>query len=209
MIKIHNGQDYNADPVYEKQVILEIDVDAVTLATGATSAAAVAAGGSLADDTYYYAVSAIKLGRETAVGGEVNATTSGANNSVKITITPVAYAEKYRIYKGIASGVYNTYFETTGLIFVDNGQREFSFGTNKVNISASEQIASIRKDEIKNVYSTWIAANGISPERAILHIECSEECKYSLDLSQISNQPTWTTTEAGLLQAVKDVLSWV
>ena len=207
MINIKNGAD--VDAVYDKHILIQPIQTDVSLASAPTGqSAALVAGGSLTDDTYYYKVSAVKFGVETDLSAEVNATTSGANNSIKISWTPVTYAEKYYIYKSLASGEYHEAFEVqSGSNFVDDGNREIFLKEPPVAVTHTNVYSSIRKDLIENVIGDFIAANEFQPARAIVTIEA--ECEYRFDLSEISNQPTWVTTEAGVDVAVKDILGWI
>lgn len=70
-------------------------------------------GGTLAADTYYYVVTAIKTTNETGpvvgetvVSNEQEVTTTGATSSVKITWRAIAGAEGYKIYRTTTSGDY-------------------------------------------------------------------------------------------------------
>lgn len=74
-----------------------------TAAPASPSAAAVS-GGSLADGTYYYRVASITLYGEQVAAAEVNATTSGTHNTVRISWTADTNAKLYAIYKGATTG---------------------------------------------------------------------------------------------------------
>ena len=78
------------------------------------------AGGSLADGTYYYRVTALDGTGETVGSAEVNATTSGTDNSVSISWSAVTGAAKYRVY-GRSSGAQDQYWETTSTSLIDDG----------------------------------------------------------------------------------------
>ena len=92
----------------------------VEMAVPTGVSAAAAAGGSLADGTYYYRVTALDGVGETIGSAEVNATTSGTDNSVTISWTAVTGAAKYRVY-GRASGAQDQYWETTSTSYTDDG----------------------------------------------------------------------------------------
>lgn len=207
MINIYNGSEYEV--VNDKHIIIEPIQTDVALATAPSGETATAvAGGSLADDTYYYKVSAVVNDVETDLSGEVDATTSGTDNSVTIAWSPVAYATRYYIYKSIVSGSYNQAFSVDGgQNFTDNGAREIFQKTPPVAITHSSNPSSIRKDLIENVFGIWNAGNDITPQQALLVIEA--ECVYKFEISEVANQATWLATEAGLDQAVKDVISWI
>jgi len=90
-------------------------------APSGVSASAVA-GGTLADGTYYYKVTALDNIGETKGSSEVSATTSSAagNQSVKVSWTSTPGASKYRVY-GRATGAQDRYWETTSTSLTDNG----------------------------------------------------------------------------------------
>lgn len=91
-------------------VTLRDDTTAVPL-TPTTPVAVVAAGGSLADATYYFKVVGVdKYGEFTLPSTEVSATTATTNNSVYVTWDVMANASSYRVFFGTASGVLPKYF---------------------------------------------------------------------------------------------------
>lgn len=82
-------------------------------------------GGSLAANTYYYNVVAIdNAGGESLINTEEAVTVDGVTQTeVILSWSDSARATKYRIYKGVATGVYTEYFEVTAdlLSFSDTG----------------------------------------------------------------------------------------
>ncbi|HEY4326390.1 MAG TPA: hypothetical protein VGN20_20570 [Mucilaginibacter sp.] len=92
-----------------------------TTAIPGTVAASVVASGALANGTYYAKVTAVDLFGETIGSTEVNATTSGTNNSVQITWASTVGAVKFRVYIGTAAGAESFYYETTALSFTYTG----------------------------------------------------------------------------------------
>lgn len=76
--------------------------------TGSTVTATKIAGGSLADNTYFYKVSAVLRSGETLPCTEVNATTETTNNSVKLVWSAPAVANSVRLYKIYRSTTTNT-----------------------------------------------------------------------------------------------------
>lgn len=69
--------------------------------------ATAAAGGSLADDTYYYRIASVTRYGEQLVGGEDSATTATTNNSVALSWTADSNAVLYKIYRGTTAGADN------------------------------------------------------------------------------------------------------
>src|SRR3990167_8617541 len=67
-------------------------------------------GGTLVDDTYYYVVTAFNQTGESSKSAEVNATTSGTDNTVTIAWSALIGATSYRVYQGTVSGTYTQYF---------------------------------------------------------------------------------------------------
>jgi hypothetical protein len=82
-----------------------------------TPSASLAAGGTLADDTWYYRVTSVDDVGETTGCTEVNATTSGSNNSVLLNWDDMTGATSYRVYRSTTSSVY-TSASDSGLHFV-------------------------------------------------------------------------------------------
>jgi hypothetical protein len=73
-------------------------------------AKSVATGGTLAAGRYYYVVSAVLPGGETAPSNEVMAETTGATSSVVLNWQAVATATAYRVYRATASGLQAAYY---------------------------------------------------------------------------------------------------
>jgi hypothetical protein len=89
----------------------QIGVGFTVLATTITAATPSAAGGTLADGTYYYQVTALNGGNESAPSNEVFATvTGGGSGSVALTWTAVSGATGYRVYRGTAAGVESVFY---------------------------------------------------------------------------------------------------
>ena len=90
-------------------------------ATPSGVTATAAAGGSLANQTWYYKVTAVDALGETIGSTEASAATSGTNNSVNIAWSAAAGAVSYNVYRGAAAGAESIYFNTTALSFLDTG----------------------------------------------------------------------------------------
>jgi len=83
-----------------------------------TPAAVAAAGGSLADATYYAKIVAVdKYGEFSLPSTEVSATTATTNNSVTFTWDAMDNAVSYRIFFGTVSGTLPKYFEATAATY--------------------------------------------------------------------------------------------
>jgi hypothetical protein len=83
----------------------------------------VTSGGSLADDTYYYVVTAIDPYGEGKLSNETAETITGGGGAgkVNLTWTDIADATLYRVYRGTTSGSYTGYYETATNSFTDTG----------------------------------------------------------------------------------------
>lgn len=96
---------------------------------------------TLAADTYYYAVSYISQDDgESMVSDETSIVIDGiGSNIADISITPVASALEYRVYKGTVSGTYTEYFTvtTSSLSYSDDG----TAGTAGTPVSGSSAYA--------------------------------------------------------------------
>lgn len=80
-----------------------------------------ASGGTLAAGVHHYAVVAVNANGVTALGPNASATTTGTTGSVGGTFTAVSGAVSYRIYRGVAAGVYTDYITTNTNSFTDTG----------------------------------------------------------------------------------------
>lgn len=85
---------------------------AATTTSPAVTATA-AAGGSLADDEYFYRIASVTMYGEQLIGDEDSATTATTNNSVDLTWTADANAKLYKIYRGTTAGADNLDLLTT------------------------------------------------------------------------------------------------
>jgi hypothetical protein len=111
------------------------DREIVTTMTAPANPGAFAeAGGSLPDDTYYYKVSAIDEAGESIASSEVQATTSGTDNSVTVDWDTVSGAVRYKIYRSLVTGTYGTvsflvYVNAGTLSYTDTGAVTLTPGT--------------------------------------------------------------------------------
>jgi hypothetical protein len=105
---------------------------ALTLASGDNFATELAApstptlststsGGSLAANTYYYAVTASDGSGETVASPEASIATSGSASTVTVSWSAVPGASSYTVYRGTSSGAEGTSYTTTSTSFTDTG----------------------------------------------------------------------------------------
>lgn len=90
---------YGRAPIYETDFVVP---EGTT--TSPTVTATAAAGGSLADDEYFYRISSVTMYGEQVAGVEDSATTATTNNSVDLTWSADANAYLYMIWRGLATG---------------------------------------------------------------------------------------------------------
>lgn len=93
----------------------------VATATPSGVTATAAAGGGLANQAWYYKVTAIDAVGETVGSNEATATTSGSNNAVTVAWSAITGAVSYNVYRGPSASGENIFFNTTALSFTDNG----------------------------------------------------------------------------------------
>lgn len=89
-----------------------------TTATVATST------GTLADDDYFYVVTAVDAFGETTASNEIKATVTGASGAGKVTVNwgAVAGASSYNIYRGTVTGTWGLLTTgATGTSYADTG----------------------------------------------------------------------------------------
>lgn len=91
---------------YDGIPILETDFLATVSGstTSPTVTATKGAGGALADDEYFYAISSVTIYGEQVHGTENSATTETTNNTVNLTWTADAKAKSYMIWRGLTTG---------------------------------------------------------------------------------------------------------
>lgn len=97
---------------------------------------------------------------------------------------------------------------------IDQGSSH-GFSTDYIVISHDGLVwTPIRKDYISQIKPIYIAnysnyANGYPyADRIAITIEGPENGPYTFDIQDVTNQPTWTASVAGLNQAVQDISSW-
>lgn len=85
-------------------------------AIGTVTATPTTSGGSLADDDYFFRVTAVdRFGNETLASAEATATVSGGSGSGKVTLSVPATrgAVTFRVYCSLTTGVYTGYIADT------------------------------------------------------------------------------------------------
>jgi hypothetical protein len=106
---------------YNDQWVMDMTVPTAPTGTPATS------GGSMADGTYYYVLTAVdRFGGETIKGTEsaaITITGGSGNGSVALTWTTLVQAYKYKLYRTTVSGTYTT----PALIATLPSNAEFSY----------------------------------------------------------------------------------
>lgn len=87
--------------------------------------------GTVQDGEYFFVVTALNIAGETTASTEVSVdcNTGSDTNTVSITWASVAGAIKYRVYRGVATGIYTDYFEVSTTSFIDNGSGVAAAGT--------------------------------------------------------------------------------
>lgn len=128
-----------------------------------TIAAATTGGATLADGTYYYRVCGVTALGERLGGAEETVTVSGADNSVNIAMYGgMSGRFKFRIYRGIATGVYDGYFEMDELdtTFSDIGQAFTREGSLPPPAGGSNSMA-----EPDANYGVWVSPSWLTTWR--------------------------------------------
>ncbi len=179
-----------------------------------TTTATLTAGGTLPNNTYYYKVSPIGLNGEYLPGAQVNATTSGAKNTVYLTWAPVPFTAQYVVYRSITSGVYSQACVTYLPQFTDNGTKTFIDRTIKTSTPVTVQRwDTIKYKSMKQVKAIFIQggfSNGdYIKTQSYIVIDLDDSNSFQIDLMQVYNQSTWSTgTQAGTQQALADIEAW-
>ena len=121
MIEIGGGwhlESYRNIPIIETTFTRPTTTMGTVVATDSNS------GGSLADDQYFFRVSAITFEGEQLASAEATATVSGGsgNGKVDLTFTPVVGAIQYNIYAGLTTGTANLLLIKVVSAFVYDGE---------------------------------------------------------------------------------------
>lgn len=137
---------------------MAISITKIDVATPTTLAAAAAAGGALADDTYYYRIASYRkyLGSYNASytfcysawSAEVNATTSGTDNTVALTWDAMANATGYIIQRSLVSDDYGDLKDKQTMRFSTRWGKATVGGvtTNALNDTGGAQGAAVQWD---------------------------------------------------------------
>ena len=130
---------YDNIPILESDYIVPLDTTTSPAATATKGA-----GGSLIDDTYYYAISSITMYGEQVAGTENDETTETTNNKVVVTWTADSTAVLYMIWRGLTTGNANLKlldiipaltYDSAGTVngtletYTDDGSRDTGAGT--------------------------------------------------------------------------------
>lgn len=178
-----------------------------------TVTAVKSAGGDLDDDTYYYKVTAIGVNGETIGSSEVNATTSGTDNSV--TLGWVDQDDvTFRVYRGLATGVYTVCQEVSTNALIDDGSGWVT--CNPIPTTAPDITAYSWSvlGNITSVVPIYIPAGddgiGTTPKRTVVTVFYNDGSdSVNINLQKVLNQSGWNIgTQAAIEQAVSDILSW-
>ena len=139
---------------------MAISITKIDVATPTTFAATPAAGGSLADDTYYYRIASYRkyLGSYymsyvfcySAWSAEVSATTSGSNNTVALTWDAMANATGYIVQRSLVSGDYGDLKDKQTMVFSTRWGKETVGGvtTNSMSDTGGAQGAAAQWDGV-------------------------------------------------------------
>jgi hypothetical protein len=150
---------------------------------------------------------------ETIGSSQVNATTSGGDNSV--TLGWVDQDDvTFRVYRGLATGVYTVCQEVDTNALVDDGS---GWVTCNPIPTVAPEITAYSWDvlgSITSVLPIYVPAGndgvGNTPKRAGIEIYYNDgDASTFVDLTKVLNQSGWNTgTQASVEQAVSDILSW-
>lgn len=95
-------------------------IDDTTFLAGPAVTASAVAGGTFADGTYFYKVTALNVSGESTPGTQGSATTATTNNTVHLSWTAVTGATSYNIYRGTVTNTENVLVaNTTAVTFND------------------------------------------------------------------------------------------
>jgi len=170
--------------------------------------------GDLEDDTYYYKVTAIGVNGESLGSTEANATTSGTDNSVTLEWDDQDDVA-FRVYRGLSTGVYTKYRDTTSNTIIDADDDEWldnaSIPTVAPDITAySWSIL----NGVVGVEGVFVPAGddgvGTTPKRTLIEISYNGGSdKIVVNLNAVLNQSGWNTgSQSCISQAISDIMSW-
>lgn len=170
--------------------------------------------GGLADDTYYYKVTAIGINGESLGSSEANATTSGGDNSVTLEWDDQDDVT-FRVYRGLATGVYTEYRETTSNTLLDDDDDKWLVGSSIPTVAPDITTYSWSVlNNVVGVEGVFVPAgnDGVSttPKRTVIEISYNGGSdKTMVNLQSVLNQSSWNTGEQSCIsQAISDIMSW-
>lgn len=121
-------------------------------------------GGTLAADTYYYKVTALKGGGETLASNEVSKVTTGATSTVTVTWSSVTGATGYRVYQTSAASGTELFLVSLGVVltYTDTGAITPTLPAPPlVNTTALEVGSVIVSNPTNNeIWLKWVAQAG-------------------------------------------------
>ena len=128
--------------------------------TPTTPAATIGAGGTLPNATYYYVISTVGENGESVASTEVNAQSSGTDHTATVTWDALDGISKYKVYRGTATGVYDSVTVVFTNTLVDTGSVPFD----KTIPILSSATASAGGSLVDDTYYYKITATGINGE---------------------------------------------
>ncbi len=222
---IHNGTDLDA--TWAAMMV----IDTIPIAVAPTNfASTLAAGGSLAAGTYYYRVTAIGINGEGAVETvEESQIAAAGNRTINLSWDAQYQVDEYRVYRGVAPGVYTGFYRVFTNSFSDNGLQ--SMDTSATVPPATNPITGVAGSHggvswvgkrsivqlgispvINHTYIPAVAnATDNVPEASKVHVyNDGYDGKIDIDTLSVIEPAAWNTpnSDAGALQAVADIASW-
>jgi len=124
---------------------------------------------------------------------ETSETIIGGTQTVSLSWDPIEGDVVYRIYRGMATGVYDGFFITTGVTFSDDGTSY---------LSADELINKADVQFAKGIYEPATSEYAVQSK---LYVKMYFGEDFNIDLTKVTNQPTWNLgTAVSTLQAQND-----
>lgn len=136
---------------------------------------------------------------------EVNATPAGANLTIDLAWdAPLGVLIEYRVYCGMATGVYDYFYKVATNSLSDTGLVTKCF---------DESITKSRVAHVSSLFIPATTANGTEKDaRCVLqlYMDWGESHPYDINLKDVTNQPTWNAgTQAATAQAQIDINDWL
>ena len=159
------------------------------------------------------------MGMSSSGNLKISLTWTAATYNDGYSVAQASHVKEYRVYRGVATGVYAGYFRIFTNALVDTGTLTMitdDITPPTTNDITAPQINVIRKSEVQSVTSYYKATytnqmNDVIPVQSKIMIKMNDSYIWTIDLANVLNQSTWNTnlSQAENAVALSDIISWL